>query len=107
MKIIGFIEDDEIIEKILRHLGLWETRSHGNRIPAQNPHKLVEEDLRFHQMLCELSGNKKLLQVWQTIEGQLRIFIVLEEARYDAYDQFVKGHQEVISAIRKKIPDLR
>jgi hypothetical protein len=47
MKIIGFIEDDEIIEKILRHLGLWETRSYGNRIPAQNPHKLVEEDLRF------------------------------------------------------------
>ncbi len=35
MKIIGFIEDDEIIEKILRHLGLWETRSHGNRIPAR------------------------------------------------------------------------
>lgn len=29
MKIIGFIEDDEIIEKILRHLGLWETRPVG------------------------------------------------------------------------------
>ena len=27
MKVIGFIEDGEIIEKILRHLGLWETRS--------------------------------------------------------------------------------
>jgi hypothetical protein len=28
MKIIGFIENNEIIEKILWHLGLWETRSH-------------------------------------------------------------------------------
>jgi len=28
MKIISFIEDTEVIEKILRHLGLWETRNH-------------------------------------------------------------------------------
>jgi hypothetical protein len=27
MKVIGFIADGEIIEKKLRHLGLWETRS--------------------------------------------------------------------------------
>jgi hypothetical protein len=26
MRIISFIEDDRIIEKILKHLGLWETR---------------------------------------------------------------------------------
>jgi hypothetical protein len=41
MKIIGFIEDDEIIEKILRHLGLWETRNHdppqsGDQPPANH-----------------------------------------------------------------------
>ena len=28
MKIISFIEDKEVIEKILRHLGLWKTRNH-------------------------------------------------------------------------------
>jgi hypothetical protein len=28
MKIISFIEDSQIIEKILRHLGLWEPRNH-------------------------------------------------------------------------------
>ena len=28
MKIISFIEDAAVIEKILRHLGLWETRNH-------------------------------------------------------------------------------
>ncbi len=26
MKIIGFLEDEEVIEKILRHLGLWEVK---------------------------------------------------------------------------------
>jgi len=28
MRIISFIEDMEIIEKILRHLDLWDTRNH-------------------------------------------------------------------------------
>ena len=28
MKIISFIEDKDVIEKILRHLGLWKTRNH-------------------------------------------------------------------------------
>ena len=33
MRIISFIEDDEIIEKILRHLDLWETRCHDPPAP--------------------------------------------------------------------------
>jgi hypothetical protein len=28
MKIISFIEDDALIKKILKHLGLWQTRNH-------------------------------------------------------------------------------
>lgn len=28
MKIIGFIEESEIIEKILQNLGLWDIRNH-------------------------------------------------------------------------------
>ena len=28
MRIISFIEDSEVIKKILLHLGLWETRNH-------------------------------------------------------------------------------
>ena len=29
MRIIGFIDQEFIIRKILTHLGLWETRNHG------------------------------------------------------------------------------
>jgi hypothetical protein len=28
MKVISFIEDDALIKKILKHLGLWDTRNH-------------------------------------------------------------------------------
>ncbi len=46
MKVIGFIEDDAVIEKILRHLGLWETRGHdppksGDQLPATHERELT------------------------------------------------------------------
>jgi len=34
MRIISFIEDLQVVEKILRHVGLWETRNHH---PANGP----------------------------------------------------------------------
>ena len=40
MKVIAFIEDDEIIAKILRHLGRWETRNHDP--PAPNATHIPE-----------------------------------------------------------------
>jgi hypothetical protein len=40
MKIIAFIETADIIEMILKHLGLWETRNHDP--PGENPAQTVE-----------------------------------------------------------------
>jgi hypothetical protein len=37
MKIIAFIEAEDVIEKILRHLGLWETHIH-DPPAAKTPH---------------------------------------------------------------------
>jgi len=44
MKIISFIEDLDIIEKILRHLDLWDIRNHDP--PIQQPYisELVYDD---------------------------------------------------------------
>jgi len=40
MKIIAFIEDDSTIQKILKHLGLWETRSH-----SPPPSSIIYEEI--------------------------------------------------------------
>jgi len=45
MRIISFIEDGQLIKKILKHLGLWETRNHDP--PTENiPHipELIYDD---------------------------------------------------------------
>jgi hypothetical protein len=35
MRIIAFIEDSDLIEKILRHLGLWVIRNHDSPLPNE------------------------------------------------------------------------
>jgi len=40
MRIIAFIEDDQVIEKILKHLGLWGTHNHDP--PVRNPSYIPE-----------------------------------------------------------------
>ncbi len=40
MRVIAFIEDDQIIKKILDHLGLWETNNHDP--PPQKPSHIPE-----------------------------------------------------------------
>ena len=39
-----------------------------------NLDQMISEDLRFHQTICELSGHRKLLEIWRTLESQLRGF---------------------------------
>ena len=53
MKIISFIEDNNVIEKILRHLGLWKTRNHDP--PVRNVSHLPEftYDDDYSQMRSE------------------------------------------------------
>ena len=56
MKIISFIEDEEIIEKILKHLGLWEKKA---RPPpkAAGPSKIPEFSIDYSTSQLPVSDN--------------------------------------------------
>ena len=64
--------------------------------------KLISEDFRFHQTICELSDHRKLLEVWLTLENQLRVFLTIEKQLFGNSVQFVKSHIPILEAIRKR-----
>lgn len=64
--------------------------------------KVIEEDMRFHKRLCELSGNDKLLTVWLTLEGQSRIFLTFEKFQYTDLQSFIDWHVEILEALKKR-----
>ena len=64
--------------------------------------KLISEDFRFHQTICELSDHRKLLEVWLTLENQLRVFLTIEKQLFGDSVQFVKSHIPILEAIQER-----
>lgn len=60
---------------------------------------VVEEDLRFHLLLCELSGNKRLHRVFSELAGELRLIIALIGQIYDDPDRLAQTHRPLLEAI--------
>ena len=67
-----------------------------------NIDQMISEDLRFHQTVCELSGHRKLLGVWQTLESQLQVFLNIEKDFFETAYQYVATHDPIMQAIKNR-----
>jgi DNA-binding GntR family transcriptional regulator len=63
--------------------------------------RLIFGDMQFHQAICELSGHRRLLDIWLTSKDQLRSFIALEEHSYEGPAQLLKTHYPLMEAIKQ------
>lgn len=68
----------------------------------------VDSDLQFHQSICELSGHKRLLDVWRNLEHQMRSFIMFADQPYEseAPMEIYREHSMVFEAIKNRDTDL-
>jgi len=58
MRIISFIEEEQLVKKILKHLGLWETRNHDPPAKSATP----IPDLTYDDSYSQLSPTDSWLQ---------------------------------------------
>ena len=63
--------------------------------------QVVEQDVRFHEALCELSGNPLLIRIYQTISAQFRIAVMQDDARADRLPEIAAAHAQLLQAIRE------
>ena len=61
---------------------------------------MVEVDLDFHRLLCELSGNTALVRTWDMLAGSIRMSIMFAGPRAVA-NMSVPRHQQVVDAIAR------
>lgn len=52
--------------------------------PSSSPRLLVDWDLRFHDILFDLSGHRLLQQSWQRIRVQARVLLIVTGALWNA-----------------------
>jgi len=70
-------------------------------IETEDVSRLVEIDLSFHETLCRMTGNQRLLDAWKSQIIQLRMLLALSgSAGYDVRNM-IKGHQQIIVALRE------
>ena len=66
---------------------------------------LVEKDIEFHQEICRLAGNERLLKVWSLLASQIRLFLILTDQVFFEADFIVGTHASIMEGIRNKDPD--
>jgi DNA-binding GntR family transcriptional regulator len=66
---------------------------------VDNPARQVEEDYRFHRLICEISGNTRLLKLFDDLASELRIVIGLIGRLYDDPHRIAQTHEPVLAAI--------
>ncbi|WP_110654754.1 GntR family transcriptional regulator [Salinicola halimionae] len=65
----------------------------------------IEEDVAFHRMLCEFSGNQRLVRVFDELCHEMRFCILLIGQLYDDPVRVADTHEPIIEALRTRDPD--
>lgn len=64
-------------------------------------------DLQFHEAVCRLSGNRRLLEVFQRYVPMLRVLLKVDEYVYrSSIDEIAAQHRPLLEAIEEGNPSL-
>ena len=61
----------------------------------------MEADLRFHLLLCQLSGNAMLVEAWRYLEGRIRVTIMSYETADTPSMMARTRHAPIVEAIER------
>jgi DNA-binding GntR family transcriptional regulator len=92
-QVIDYTAEEEIehLQNSVDQMFAWQ--------PNEGRVELLEMDLAFHEKLCELADNDKLLQTWRSQMAQLRRLLVLSAAYLEDPGGIANGHQRIVDAI--------
>ena len=61
--------------------------------------EIVAKDLEFHRKICNFTGNKKLIDIWEGFQSQIEILISLESGFSERFNLLAVEHREILSLI--------
>ena len=63
---------------------------------------VVREDLRFHLLLCELSGNRRLHRIFADLAGEIHLIIALIGQIINDPEQLAMTHRPLLEAAERR-----
>lgn len=70
-----------------------------------DPARQVEEDYRFHRLICEIAGNRRLLQLFDDLASELQMVIGLIGRLYDDPARIAQTHDKLLAVIEEGHPE--
>lgn len=70
-----------------------------------DPVRAVEEDYRFHRLICEIAGNGRTLKLFDGLASEMRIVIGLIGRLYDDPEVLARTHEPILAAIEAGHPE--
>jgi DNA-binding GntR family transcriptional regulator len=64
----------------------------------RNRRQCVDDDLALHKTIFELSDNDQLIELYEHIEQQIRLFVAFSDLRSD-FDEFITWHAPLVKSI--------
>jgi DNA-binding GntR family transcriptional regulator len=61
-------------------------------------------DMEFHHTMCKISGHKRVLNVWESMSGQIRLVLLKHrlENPQDLRERSVPWHEKIVAALFKR-----
>jgi DNA-binding FadR family transcriptional regulator len=66
----------------------------------------IEEDYKFHRMICEIAGSKRLLRLFDDLASELRMTIGLIGRLYDDPHRIAQTHEALLEVLEQGHPDI-
>lgn len=66
---------------------------------------IVDADVGFHRAFVAATGNSRLLQFWQGLEGQIRLYLSYHAREAYDLETLVDAHRKLLRAVESKHPE--
>lgn len=63
--------------------------------------EIVDKELLFHDRMCELSGNKQLLETYRMISPRIRLVLAFDNSTYEDVTEIGREHDPLLKAIEQ------
>lgn len=94
------IQGNRLSSQDWEHLD-WFIEKQREAIDAQAFDELTELDMDFHEFICEKSGSKRLLTMWQSLRGQIQVLFYQRFRVLEQVPQTVDvDHMAILEALR-------
>lgn len=64
--------------------------------------ELFDLDMQFHRYVVDLSGNSRIVKIYDSLQVQIRTVLMHLDQYYSSFDSFYNEHRELMDGLRTK-----